>query len=134
MLPLRQNVDLCEPSEHCYSSVDAAIIPQNGKKRKVSTDVKNGSRTVASLQSENIYPHSKRQKSENYTDKDQGGLTLLMADQEKKAFSKYGNHFHELSPMALNNSSTNKPGQAKKIVIKNFKGICLCMCVDFGMI
>lgn len=123
MLPLRQNVDFCEPSEQCCSAVDGSIIPQNGKKRKVTCDVKNGSRTVASLQSENISPHSKRQRSDSYTDKEEDCLALLMADQEKKAFSKYGNHFHELSPMALNNSPTSKPGQAKKLVIKNFKGM-----------
>lgn len=123
MLPLRQNVEFCEPSEQCCSAVDGSIIPQNGKKRKVTCDVKNGSRTVASLQSENISPHSKRQRSDSYTDKEEDCLALLMADQEKKAFSKYGNHFHELSPMALNNSPTSKPGQAKKLVIKNFKGM-----------
>jgi len=99
--------------------VETSIIPQNVKKRKLSGDVKNGSRTVASLQSENISPHSKRQRSDNYADKEQEGFSLLMADHEKKAFSKYGNHFHELSPMT---NSTTKPGQAKKIVIKNFKG------------
>lgn len=119
MLPLRHNVNLCESSEQCYSSVETSIIPQNVKKRKLSGDVKNGSRTVASLQSENISPHSKRQRSDNYADKEQEGFSLLMADHEKKAFSKYGNHFHELSPMT---NSTTKPGQAKKIVIKNFKG------------
>ena len=37
----------------------------------------------------------------------------------KANFSAYGNHFHERSPLA-NNSA--KPGQAKKLVIKNFKG------------
>lgn len=119
MLPLRHNGNSCESSEQCYSAVETSIIPQNGKKRKLSGEAKNGSRAVASLQSENISPHSKRQRSDNYADREQEGLTLLMAEHEKKAFSKYGNHFHELSPVT---NSTTKPGQAKKIVIKNFKG------------
>ena len=123
MLPLRQNVDLCDPRGRRYSSVDGSLTTPTvqNKKRKLSSDVKNGSRAVASHQSDIFYPHFKRQRSEFNTDKEQEGITFLMAEQEKRAFSKYGNHYHELSPMALTNSST-KPGQAKKIVIKNFKG------------
>jgi hypothetical protein len=127
MLPLKKNVDFFgESNEHhnASSSVDnshSTTTSENNKKRKLSSEVKNGARAVAALQGELNYPLSKRYKSEFSGEKLEGD-TLLMAEQEKRAFSKYGNHFnHEWSPVTMANSST-KPGQAKKLVIKNFKG------------
>ncbi|XP_031573663.1 cullin-4A-like [Actinia tenebrosa] len=127
MLPLRKNVDLFDDSDEHHNtsnSVDnsySATTSENNKKRKLTSEVKNGTRTVDAVQGDLNLPLSKRQKSEYSVGKSEGS-TVLMADQEKRAFSKYGNHFnHEWSPnMSMANSST-KPGQAKKLVIKNFK-------------
>lgn len=131
MLPLRKNVDLFDDSDEHHNtsnSVDnsySATTSEINKKRKLTSEVKNGTRAVDAVQGDLNLPLSKRHKSEYSVGKSEGS-TLLMADQEKRAFSKYGNHFnHEWSPnMTMANSST-KPGQAKKLVIKNFKGKCL---------
>lgn len=128
MLPLRKNVDLLGDSDEHHNtsnSVDnsfSATTSENNKKRKLTSEVKNGTRAVDAVQGDLNLPLSKRLKSEYNIGKSEGSA-IVMAEQEKRAFSKYGNHFnHEWTPnMSMANSST-KPGQAKKLVIKNFKG------------
>lgn len=121
MLPITKDADLSRGSNLHETESNVAENGGARKKRKLSNNVKNGTCIAASdpLQSElNFHPH-KKQKTlisvEGAENKD-----FSMAEPQRKAnFSAYGNHFHERSPLA-NNSA--KPGQAKKLVIKNFKG------------
>ena len=71
------------------------------------------------LQCEFTTQAPKRQKTDITREPSHGDVFLMAEAQKKANFSSFGNHFHERSPLA-NNSS--KPGQAKKLVIKNFKG------------
>lgn len=120
MLPITKDADLSRGSNLHETESNVAENGGARKKRKLSNNVKNGTCIAASdpLQSElNFHPH-KKQKTlisvEGAENKD-----FSMAEPQRKAnFSAYGNHFHERSPLA-NNSA--KPGQAKKLVIKNFK-------------
>lgn len=116
MLPTTKDADLPQGSD--VHDKDSNVAENGGprKKRRLS-NVKNGASDP--LQTElNFHPHKKQKTLPSVEGLE--NVDSAMAEPQRKAnFSAYGNHFHERSPLA-NNSA--KPGQAKKLVIKNFKG------------
>ena len=60
---------------------------------------------------------AKKQKTHSSVDKTDEELYTMDEPKKRANFSSFGNHFHDRSPLA-----NSKPGQAKKLVIKNFKG------------
>lgn len=121
MLPTTKDADLFQGSSVHESETNVAENGVPRKKRRLSNNVKNGSCKTSPdpLQSElNFHPH-KKQKTVLPAEGVENTDSSMAEPQRKANFSAYGNHFHERSPLA-NNSA--KPGQAKKLVIKNFKG------------
>lgn len=121
MLPTTKDADLPQGSNVHETETNVAENGGPRKKRRLSNNVKNGTCKTSSdpLQSElNFHPH-KKQKTVLTAEGVENAGTSMAEPQRKANFSAYGNHFHERSPLA-NNSA--KPGQAKKLVIKNFKG------------
>lgn len=121
MLPTTKDADLSHGSNVHERETNVAENGGPRKKRRLSNNVKNGTCKTSTdpLQSElNFHPHKKQKTVLTVEGVENAGSS--MAEPQRKAnFSAYGNHFHERSPLA-NNSA--KPGQAKKLVIKNFKG------------
>lgn len=117
MLPIRKNVELYEQSNVQEQNTIATENGGSSKKRRLTNNVKNGTRTPESLPTELSLPAPKRPKTGGSLDRIEGGNPSMAEPQRKANFSAYGNHFHERSPLA-----NSKPGQAKKLVIKNFKG------------
>lgn len=120
MLPTTKDADLPPGSDVHERETSVAENGGPRKKRRLS-NVKNGTCKTSTdpLQSElNFHPH-KKQKTVLAAEGVENAGSSMAEPQRKANFSAYGNHFHERSPLA-NNSA--KPGQAKKLVIKNFKG------------
>ena len=121
MLPTTKDADLPQGSDVHERESNVAENGGPRKKRRLSNNVRNGTCITASapLQGElNLHPHKKQRTLPSVEGVENADST--MAEPQRKAnFSAYGNHFHERSPLT-NNSA--KPGQAKKLVIKNFKG------------
>ena len=119
MLPTTKDADLPQGSNVLEKDTNVAENGGPRKKRRLSRNGTCISVTTDPLQSElNFHPHKKQKTLLNVEGVENADST--MAEPQRKAnFSAYGNHFHERSPLA-NNSA--KPGQAKKLVIKNFKG------------
>lgn len=121
MLPTTKDADLPQGSNVHEKETNVAENGGLRKKRRLSNNFKNGTCKATSdpLQSElNFHPH-KKQKTVLVAGGVENEGSSMAEPQRKANFSAYGNHFHERSPLA-NNSA--KPGQAKKLVIKNFKG------------
>ena len=121
MLPTTKHADLSPGSNVHERETNVAENGGPRKKRRLSNNVRNGTCKASPdpLQSElNFHPH-KKQKTILVPGGVENAGSLMAEPQRKANFSAYGNHFHERSPLA-NNSA--KPGQAKKLVIKNFKG------------
>lgn len=121
MLPTTKDADLSQGSNVHERETNVAENGVPRKKRRLSNNVKNGTCKTSPdpLQSElNFHPH-KKQKTVLPAEGVENADSSMAEPQRKANFSAYGNHFHERSPLA-NNSA--KPGQAKKLVIKNFKG------------
>lgn len=132
MLPTTKDADLPQGSNVHEKDTNVAENGGPRKRRRLSNNVRNGTCITTSdpLQSElNFHPHKKQKTLLNEEGVENADST--MAEPQRKAnFSAYGNHFHERSPLA-NNSA--KPGQAKKLVIKNFKGEdCSCFATEEG--
>ena len=130
MLPTTKDADLPQGSNVHERDTNVAENGGPRKKRRLSNNVKNGTCITTSdpLQSElNFHPH-KKQKTLLSVEGVENEDSTMAEPQRKANFSAYGNHFHERSPLA-NNSA--KPGQAKKLVIKNFKGEdCSCSKIE----
>lgn len=121
MLPITKHADLSTGSNAHERETNVAENGGPRKKRRLSNTVKNGTCKASPdpPQSElNFHPH-KKQKTILVPGGVENAGSSMAEPQRKANFSAYGNHFHERSPLA-NNSA--KPGQAKKLVIKNFKG------------
>lgn len=132
MLPTTKDADLPQGSNVHEKDTNVAENGGPRKRRRLSNNVRNGTCITTSdpLQSElNFHPHKKQKTLLNEEGVENADST--MAEPQRKAnFSAYGNHFHERSPLA-NNSA--KPGQTKKLVIKNFKGEdCSCFATEEG--
>lgn len=119
MLPTTKDADLPQGSGVLEKDTNVADNGGPRKKRRLSRNGTCITVTGDPLQSElNFHPHKKQKTLFNVGEVE--NVASTMAEPQRKAnFSAYGNHFHERSPLA-NNSA--KPGQAKKLVIKNFKG------------
>ena len=117
MLPIRKDVELYERSNVQEHNTIATENGGSSKKRCLSNNVKNGTRTPETLPTELSLPAPKRLKTGGSSDRTEGENPSMAEPQRKANFSAYGNHFHERSPLA----NSTKPGQAKKLVIKNFK-------------
>ena len=118
MLPIRKDVELYERTNVQELNTITTENGGNSKKRRLSiNNVKNGTRGPESLSTELSLPATKRFKTGGSLDIIEGGNPSMAEPQRKANFSAYGNHFHERSPLA-----NSKPGQAKKLIIKNFKG------------
>lgn len=120
MLPTTKHADLSPGSNVHERETNVAENGGPRKKRRLSNNVRNGTCKASPdpLQSElNFHPH-KKQKTILVPGGVENAGSSMAEPQRKANFSAYGNHFHERSPLA-NNSA--KPGQAKKLVIKNFK-------------
>ena len=115
MLPTTKDADLSQGSNMNERETNVAENGVPRKKRRLSNSVKNGKcRTSPDpLQSKlHFHPHKKQK-------------TVLPANSsmaEQQNFSAYGNE----SLSRANNSA--KPGQAKKLFIKNFKGKSYLCC------
>ena len=119
MLPTKKDADLSRGSNLHEGESNVAENVGPRKKRRIS-NVKNGAcKAPDPLQSELNFQPPKKQKTNHSVEVNEDEDSSMAEPQRKANFSAYGNHFHERSPLA-NNSS--KPGQAKKLVIKNFKG------------
>lgn len=119
MLPTTKDADLPQGSGVLEKDTNVADNGGPRKKRRLSRNGTCITVTGDPLQSElNFHSHKKQKTLFNVGEVE--NVASTMAEPQRKAnFSAYGNHFHERSPLA-NNSA--KPGQAKKLVIKNFKG------------
>ncbi|CAH3104933.1 unnamed protein product [Porites lobata] len=118
MLPTTKDADLPQGSGVLEKDTNVADNGGPRKKRRLSRNGTCITVTGDPLQTElNFHPHKKQKTLFNVGEVE--NVASTMAEPQRKAnFSAYGNHFHERSPLA-NNSA--KPGQAKKLVIKNFK-------------
>lgn len=92
---------------------------ENLKKRKRPNNVKNGARVSSDHDLCDLLPNKKLNLEMG--DESMEEESNKMSESPNKAnFSSFGNHFHDRSPLA-----SSKPTQTKKLVIKNFKGLCL---------